>query len=74
MLVTCISPTYLIDQVIFLFLVLLIKMRLLGEYTILYFLFLVLIKGMRTYSESKISMRNLKVGKLFMRPPASGVI
>ena len=38
------------------------------------FLFLMLIKGMRTCSESKISLRNLKVGKFFMRPSASGMV
>ena len=73
LLVTRISPIYLVDKVIFLFLVLLKEMRLLDEYTTLHFLFLVLIKEMRTCRQSKISLCNLRVGRLFMRP-ASGVM
>ena len=45
-LVTHASAIYLLDEFIFLFLVLLKEMRILGECKVLSFLFLVLIKGM----------------------------
>ena len=74
LLVTHIGPIYVVDKVIFLFLVSLKEMRLMDEYKIISFLVLVLIKGMKICGESKISMCILRVGKLLMRPPASVVV
>ena len=47
LLVPRISPIYLVDEFVFLFLVLLKEMRMLSEYKVLPFLVLVLIKRMR---------------------------
>lgn len=65
---TRISPIYLVDKAIFLFLVLLKEKRMPGEYEILSFLFLVLIKGKRNCRQFQIFLCNLRVGKLLIRP------
>ena len=74
LLVTLVNPIYLVDEFIFLFLVLLKEMKTLGESKVLSFLFLVLIERMRRWSESKISFCNLSGKKHLLRPSASGVV
>ena len=53
------------------FLVLLKEMRILGECKVLSILFLLLIKGMRRWDQSKIFFCNHRNGKLLLRPSAS---
>ena len=74
LLVARVSFTYLVDEFIFLFLVLLKEMMTLGESKVLYFLFLVLIRGTRKWGESNIFFCNLGGGKVLLRTSASGVV
>ena len=52
-----VCPIYLEDELIFLFLVLLKEMRMLGESNVLPVLSLVLIKGIRSWGESRSGIR-----------------
>ena len=75
LLVARVSFTYLVDEFIFLFLVLLKEMMTLGESKVLFiFLFLVLIRGTRKWGESNIFFCNLGGGKVLLRTSASGVV
>ena len=46
----------------------------LGESKVLYFLFLVLIKGMQSWGEFNISLSNPRGGKMLVRPSASWIV
>ena len=74
LLVTCVRLIYLEDEIIFSFLVELKEMRTPGESKVLSFLFLMLIKGMRRWSESKISLCNPRGRKLLHRSSVSGLV
>ena len=67
LLVTRVSPIYVVDEFTFFFLVLLNKMRMLGKSNVLPFLFLVLIKGMGRWSVSRSSHRKYSKKKLFLK-------
>ena len=70
LLVTRVSPIYLVDDFMFsrcLFLMLLNEMRILGESNVLPFLFLVLIKGMRRWCEFRSSHRRCSAKKVVLK-------
>ena len=67
LLVTRVSPAYLVDEFTFLFLVLLNEMRMLGKSSVLPFLFLFLIKRTGRWGVSRSSHRRCSSKKLFLK-------
>ena len=70
LLITYVSPIYLVDDFMFsrcLFLMLLNKMRILGESNVSAFLLLVLIKGMRKWCKSRSSHRRCSANKVVLK-------
>ena len=73
-LVSHVSPIYILEELIYLFLVLLEEMRMLDESKILSFIFLVLIEERKGGDEFRISLCNRRDGRLHLGPSSIGEV